>query len=186
MDATDIGWPILAIGWFSTGLFTLAVVIAVAKLVERKVKRRKEYSGPPPAAEEIAYLNGGRDRAIRAALAAHDSGTALRNAVAEARAAGSAGLSLLTQPVQDALADILRSLQQRRLADASGHPTPNGVAATRDARDLYAHLWPGYKPDWAVCSSDERAMAVAVFGDAVLDAVDPSLAAAYPLAVETP
>jgi hypothetical protein len=161
--------------WSVIVLFVLTIVLTAALLVQRKTKRRKEFSGPPPTAEEIAYLNGGRDRAIRAALVARDVASGgLRQAVAEAYADGRA---LLTASVLDAVDQMARSLQARGLADGGGRPTEAAAAATRDARDEYGHLWPGYNPDWASGTREERAMAVAVFGDAALAAIDPSLAA---------
>jgi hypothetical protein len=171
--------------WTIIVLFVFTIVLTAALLVQRKTKRRTEFSGPAPTAEEIAYLNGGRDRAIRAALAAQDLTTGgLRQAVARAYSNNLIGPALLTPAVLDAVDQLARSLHARGLTDGSGRPTEAATAATRDARDLHGHLWPGYSPDWASCTGEVRAMAVAVFGDAVLESIDPSLAAVYPLTAE--
>jgi hypothetical protein len=139
--------------WFVIVLFVAALVIAGSVLIQRKIKPRREYAGPALTAVQLAYVTGGRERAMQTESAASHAGRTPDVHVVM-------GIDALIAVVHDA-----------GLVDATGKPTAMGDAAVRDMRDQYAYLWPGFHPKWTTLSDDELAMAVALFGPSALTAI---------------
>jgi hypothetical protein len=153
-------------------------------LVQRRTKHRREYAGPAATPEEAAYAAGGQARAIQVALASTYSGraeTELAVALASPVLNGRLGEDVLTEPVRAALSRIAQSARAKGLIDDAGMRTATGGALMKDLRDEYGQLWPGYHPDWATLTGDQRAWAVAVYGTAALAGIDRELAALYPV-----
>ena len=179
------GSPIVAaFNYFVMALCVIAFVVVVSVLVQRRVKHRREYAGPTATAEEVAYAASGPSRAIQVALVSAyggRAGTELAVAVAETVLAGRLGGDLVTAAVRAALDRVAESARTKDLLDPSGSRTASDDALLKDLRHEHGQLWPGYKPDWAALTAEQRTWAVAIYGTRALEGIDLELAAVFPV-----
>ena len=107
--------------------------------------------------------------------------TELAVAVAETVLAGRLGGDLVTAAVRAALDRVAESARTKGLLDPSGSRTASADALLKDLRHEHGQLWPGYKPDWAALTAEQRTWAVAIYGTRALEGIDLELAAVFPV-----
>jgi hypothetical protein len=180
--------------------FVVATLVALLAAVRMVRQRNIVYTGPRPSPEEVAYLAGGRARAVQSALASlwiaadvhlrpiHEipGASALQRAVAAELALGRTGRAIVASPaVGVALDGIRNSLQRKGLLTPIERRTPLGRALLRQHRQEYAYLAPAQRPAWTTYGPAAAGLGVGLYGTAAFLAISPRLAAHFPVRVMT-